>query len=740
VNIYIEKSLNFLTPIINFHDYIIERLSKSIKYWLLAITVIFVSLLFSFYLKLGTTNEIYLYVSIKGDNRNGGTIDKPFQSIQQAIDIALKSPNTSYTIKIFPGIYREAINIKDTSNRQIKIKIQALDKISGKAILSGSEPTLNYSWNLCDKQKCNNFPEMAINHIYYTTLDWEETPYFIVKQSQNGITQQLYTARDPDFQITTPWKYHEHWWTVENQIPSKYSILDYDHLSKLNNLTGTNILIIDGADRCGTFLYQKTIDKFNKNQGEITFNKPVGFSIFGSQETGIGPNTKYFVEGNKQFLNSPGEWVYDSGEKKLYLWPPDDIHPAKLPLEIAKRYSGMKIVSANNLEIDGVEIRNINYSTDNINGAVIINPSKNETVENIIFKNSSINNSGNGIIISADSERSNINKIDVSDLKIHSLLKNAIFSLNARNIRIENSEIYNSGQYFNENGINIIRTNNVRLLNNKIHDTGYNGVQIVGYEKSDKEIKNVLIENNTIYNSCQSSSFCAALKLYGGKYNNTIVRKNVLKDNIGWSYCQEKTSGKNQAHGLFISNASGITVDSNTSLNNTLAGFHVYPRQIEANNNIFTNNLAGNSRFGIDLANGDSAHDADKNVIATRHDNTVIKNNIFWNNGIGSNLDVADPEKVFNDYNAYIDNGTNILNHGNESEEWNKNSIVTAKKAFKNAGKYDFNLPLLSPLKGRGEPQLKNPFLQFQLEFFGLGNDIGPCKFRWIGNSCSVLN
>lgn len=723
-----------------FQDYRIERLSKNIKYWLSAITVIFVSLLVSFYLKLATANEKFLFVSIKGDNRNGGTIDKPLQSIQHAIDIAINDPNTSYAIKIFPGVYREAINIKDTSNRPAKIKIQAFDKKNGKVILSGSEPSSSYSWKLCDEINCNQFPANSKSHVYYATLDWEETPYFIIKQSENSITQQLFTAREPDFQITTPWKYHENWWTVENPEPSKYTLFDLNHLSEFNNLAGTNIFIIDGGDRCGTFLYQKTIDKFNKNQGEATFNKPVGFSIFGSQESGIGPNSKYFVEGNKQFLNHPGEWIYDRQEKRLYLWPLNDINPTNLSLEITKRNYGIKLENANNLEINGVILENYNYSSDTLNGAIIISPKQNNSVENIFLSNLMISNSGNGIVLSGNDRERNINNINISNTQINDILKNAIFSSNATGLNIEKSEIYNTGHYFNENGVNIIRTNDVRLINNKVHDTGYNGVQIVGNERSDNAVENVLIENNTIYNSCQSATFCAALKLYGGKYKNTVVKKNILKDNIGWSYCQEKTTGKNQAHGLFISNASGITVDSNISLNNSSAGFHVYPRQIEANNNIFSNNLAGNSKFGIDLANGSSAHDADKNVISTRHDDTVIKNNIFWNNGIGLNLDVANPEKVINDYNAYIDNGTNILNHGNESEAWNKNSIIASKKAFKNSDKYDFNLPLSSSLKGRGEPQLKNSFFQFQLDFLGLSNDIGPCKFRWIGNSCPVLN
>ena len=143
-----------------------EKLSRKIKYWLAAIVLIIVAILFSFYLNNFFSSGKYLYVSQEGNDQNEGSYNKPLKTIQTAVDLALKSPNTPYTIKILPGIYRESVTITDTSDRQATLKIQALNDNNEKVVLIGSEPSSDYNWNLCDEKNCGQFPVNARSHIY----------------------------------------------------------------------------------------------------------------------------------------------------------------------------------------------------------------------------------------------------------------------------------------------------------------------------------------------------------------------------------------------------------------------------------------------------------------------------------------------------------------------------------------------------------------------------------------------
>ncbi len=724
-----------------------ERLNKIVKYWPAAIVLIIIAILFLFSLNIFSSSGKYLYVSQHGNDKNEGGSDKPLKTVQAAVNLALNFPDTKYTIKIFPGVYRETISITDTSDRKTTLKIQALNSNNEKVVLSGSEPSSDYKWNICTDNTCSQFPAVSRNHIYYASLDWTETPYFLVEKKDGGNEKQLFMAREPDYLVTTEWKYHENWWTASDSIKSNYSLVDKGNLSSLNQLEGASVFMMDGADRCGTFLYRKTVDKFNKNTAEVIFGSPVGFSIFGSQEKGIGPNTKYFIEGKSVFLNSPGEWFYDKEKNILYLWPLEEKNPSELSIEIPKRPYGIKITSGRNIELDGLTIKFINNTTQSINGAIIVNPDKEQFIENVTIKNTIVDYAGKGIILLTSDPSQHIQNVNISNSKISNILSNAVLGIagnkapsSISGITISGSEFSSSGHYFNDAAVNFIRTDNVKFVKNSVKDTGSYGVHFTSFEKSDGVTNDILIEKNIIRNTCQSASFCSALKFYGGKYQNTTAKNNIFTDNIGWSYCQEKASGRGHAHGVFISNASGVELNSNISLRNTDSAYHVYPRQIEANQNRFINNLGGYSNIGLDLANGENAHDADKNAIVTRHDDTIIKNNVFMANKIGLLIDSIHPDKITVDYNAYIDNINNTKVSNTSSNNWDKHFIITDKTAFNNAEKYNFNLAFLSVLRGRGEPRQSNPFLEFQLDFFGLGNDIGPCKFRWFGNSCPVLN
>ncbi|MCL5797494.1 MAG: DUF1565 domain-containing protein [Patescibacteria group bacterium] len=720
------------------------------------IYLVFISfLIFIVYSLTSKLFEKSLFVSTNGSDNNSGTFGKPLRSIQYAVNIA----TAGTTIHILPGTYRESVKVSNSGTKDSPITLYVAPSDRGKTVLAGSEPSSEMIWSKCTTNTCSNIPNNSVKHVYFTKLDWRETPYLIHEILSGNKVQELHEARSPNYEVTDLTKFHEHWWTAKDSAVSQHTLIDKEHLKNLSDLTtGANITMVDGGDsRCGVFMYEKKADRFDQAKGEIYFDDPVGFSLYGSQENGIGPYTKYFLYGKPQFLDTPGEWYFDKSSKTLYLWPLENKNPSKLDIEISRRSSGIIIDNASNITISGLTIQYINkfqnipYETI---GAIIINPAQNTSVENIGMDNIRILNSSNGISLIAYNPTSKIKHIRLSNSEIGYIGRNAImtdggsnYPSNISNVNIENSSFHDLSFTDFDQGLNFVRTDYITIKNNRIYNIALNGIHMESYERNNLFTSGVHIENNFIYDTCEALSSCSAIKFFGGKFRDTTVDGNTVKDNRGWSYCQEKTNGKGYGYGVFISNASGITVKNNISLNNSTA-YVVYPRQIEAYGNKFLNNLSVNSNVGIDLQNPAGVFDYNPSAYHTRHNNSEIINNIFLNDKTGIRIDPANTASVKIDYNAYINNENDMILRNTPLKNvgsihatvpfWDVHSLDTTPQALKNIEKKDFNLYYTSPLRGKGEPQSGNPWIQANSYLLGLANDIGPCKFSWVGNTCAV--
>ena len=665
---------------------------------LVACLILIVILIFLFGI---LTSPKILYVSVNGNNQNNGeSLNNSFRTIQHAVDVA--KPNT--TIKIYPGVYRESVTINQKTLFTKPLKLVSVKQNNKGATIIGSEPSKNSKWDLCTAETCKNVNEKYASSIYYTSLTWNETPNLLIEHTKNG-EHVLNIARSPNFKLNERWKYDENWWTAENTSPSQNILIDTKNLKNIQNLTGATAFIMDGADRCGSMLYSRNIDRYDNLPGELIFNSPVGFSVFDSQETGIGQYTKYFVEGKPELLDAPGEWFYDNQSKKMYVWPLGNANPGKLDIEIARQPFGINIENAENVEINGLVIKNINsYSnySPGISGSILIKPNKYMRVRKIELTNIQILNSFDGIIIDNLNNKSSVQDIIIKKNDISNIIGYPLFVHNSSDILVSNSKFHHSAHKYQTSSLNFNKVSNVNVLNNHIYNVGFIGVQFISYEKDNEASKNIKVKNNIIENTCEGMSGCAGLKFYGGKYENTIANENIIRNTVGWSYCQSKQKNRGiMGIGLFISNASGVKLTNNVVYKNTYANFFVFPRQIQTYNNQLSGNFLGFSNIGIELANSGNSRDANPTAISTRHDNTVIKNNVFLENKIGIKIDPANLEKVNIDYNTYVSNTTDMqfrntfLYRLTDIKKlipfWDTHSIELDKSTYKIPAKYNFS-------------------------------------------------
>lgn len=630
-------------------------------YWL---SIVFLSIV-SLFVSLRHIFHNTIYVSPSGNDNNVGTQTQPVKTIQRGINISKPGD----TIFVSPGVYRETVSLSINNNSTKPIRLYASNDNDKQAIITGSEPSSSLLWKPCSDTGCAMLPVESRNHTYVTTLPWDEVPTIITETIQGGVTRQLTLARSPNEQVTNPNKYHEFWWQAsENSTIT--TISDPHHLTNISSMKGGRTFIIDGADRCGTYMYVLPIKNHNQQSGSLETEGVIGALTYGHQEQGISQYTSYYVENTAGLLDTPGEWYYDTKTKNLYLWPIGNDNPKQLAIEIGKREVGITI-DRSHVAIDNISIQNINDHGyfDHPTGAVVLIP--NTPINSISLHNIHVTHSGYGILAEPQKNGS-IRDMAITDIDMNTLSKSAVSLIGSidndqsiSNVRIDQSVIERVGFPYGEAAVNVARVSDIHVTRQTIRNVASYGIHVSGYEKNQMTTKRVLIARNTIEHACQNSSGCAALKVFGGEFRDTMIKNNILRDTQGWSHCIEARDNKEGfGIGVFISNASGITVAHNQSTNNSGPAFLGFTRQIPATDNIFYKNTASNSQVGISLESSEGDIDTDADAHANRHYNSVITRNILSHNETALSLDPASPQSLTVHGNTFINNATALIFQG----------------------------------------------------------------------------
>lgn len=608
--------------------------------------LIFFSLLFASFLFSKSSNA--LYVSTLGNDLLPGTPLLPLRTIQHAVDIA--QPGT--TIKVYPGIYRESVLINQKKLSSKTLRIVSLSEKDNRAQILGSEPSKSLSWSACTPEKCKGLDNKFMNSVFYADISWKESPGIIVQKTKTG-ERMLTLAQSPNYNVKNKSRYLENLWKGENLTPSTSILEDKTHLRTNFSLEGANALVVDGGERCGMFIYSQIINSHDAYSGKLYFDKPIGFSFLGSQENGIGKRTRYLVQGKLELLDEVGEWFFDKNLRRLYLWPLEGDNPARGSLEIARRSYGIKILNASNISIEGLVIKNINANQKSIEeGSISLVPENKGTIRNISLKHIAISNSNNGIIANNRPYKGQIEEIAIENSSIENIVRKPIFAFNFAGFSVKKTEIANSSHYSPFNAITIYRNSNVIINNNYVHNVGSNGIFFLSYEKENRASENIRVTGNRVENACESLGTCSGIKFFDGLYKDTIVSSNTIRNNMGWTPCTPYSGV-----GLMISNASGIIVTNNKFQNNPIMGINLFARQLPTTNNQIINNSITHSVTGIRLGSSNKAFDANPEAISTRHDNTIIYNNILKNSKYAIGVDPAHPESMVINKNTYFNNG-----------------------------------------------------------------------------------
>ncbi|MFZ6028746.1 MAG: right-handed parallel beta-helix repeat-containing protein [Chloroflexota bacterium] len=676
-------------------------------------------------------DDLWVDAERGSDQNDGLTASSAYRTIQKAADIA--GPGT--TVHILPGVYRETVRpvLNGTAAEAV---VYRAENGPGTVTVRGSEPSSSLAWTQLSANTIGLPAGVDPANIYTADLSsWgmSGSPRFVIQFAAAGMGEgsgpgtRLPLAREPDWGVTHEWKTHEFWWAADGgAAPAACDpATDSDHncdlpqrsmtqltdrnndsaptgvepgnLATLGDLTGARLIAIDTFQ--GHYVYSRTITAHDVGSGRITVNA-ICEHDGGSGNPGLGWGTKYFVENKASLLDTPGEWWYDTPNKRLYLWPATPGNPGAQNIEISRRGDGIDLQNRSYVTLDGLTVEIVNRR-----GVTLHNwtehKSYGNTLRNLLVQyanygvyveqNVAAGEPAGNVIDSFTLENSEVAYTDSQGMRLLDWWENgpaadAFVHPGIRNTLIRGNEFHHLG--FRTDGDNAVGlsfgfANQLRFENNHVHHIGHNGVQFsrsviqsektYGFDASEIKTGEILIKDNLFEKSCQLTTDCGELKFWGSPpdhhvFRDVLVIGNIFRDTIGWSYVSEKrqryTGGEGSeirgmgAYGLFVDHASGIHAYRNIAYNNAYLGYTLYGVWRDGLM-IYTNNVAANSLYGISLGGGQ--YDTHGSVDTQIYNNILINNEAF---GLSVGLVAGRSANTFIDNNLYYNNGWRTYENG----------------------------------------------------------------------------
>lgn len=253
-----------------------------------------------------TVSAATFYVSPTGNNNNSGITEvKPFQVVQFAID-QMKAGDT---LVILDGFYTGTLQLKSG------ITIQA--QHPRRAVFSGAVPLTTKFEKYTDK-------------IYKTRIDKPIKQLFFKEKPMTW-------AQWPDMQWSENWNYDKKWALAAlGTGPGVLTSDDFSEIADLDLIGGYCFLRYGKGNSC----YSRLIEGFdgdtlhwnddnfysNRNTGEDG-RRGTARALLSLEETHVyhPVNSKFFLAGDLDLLNVPGEWFVE--DKVLYFYPPKGENP-----------------------------------------------------------------------------------------------------------------------------------------------------------------------------------------------------------------------------------------------------------------------------------------------------------------------------------------------------------------------------------------------------------------------------
>ncbi len=572
-----------------------------------------------------------------GSDSNAGTEHEPFATLERGC--SEDTADALLVVNVRPGTYRESF---DTQRAGTHIVVNPADQ--GSVVLTGSESSASLTWTQGDPP---NLPQAAAGQLWWTDLSaWELPPQIVTHAPGDGSVARLTPAREPDWEVTTEWKHHEHWetagiaplrfWsdeTASGELSAHYLSAPF-LVDQWGDLTGGRIWVKDAHSGHDTYAAE-IIDHW-VGEGTVELHRECHIS---NGEDGLGADSKLYVENAAALLDQEGEWFFDGAPSRLYLWPPGGADPQTLDIEIARRQQGISIEHGDFL-IKGMVLRGFNYEHDHWNtraSALFVHTSSDTTLEDVTIRNCVIEHASRGIhavastsggIVTLDGlliEDSRIAHTDGQGINVQSWPNDTIGPRNVtvQRCHLEDLGFRNPAPTDSMSGVSFARIGDFRFLDNELERTPHNAMSIsYGCE-------NVLIKGNHFHHCGLNAADNGCVKFWNNidhfspsDPRSILVTENLVHDSMGWAHASEvnewwQTTGLSGS-GMYCDYYKGVTFYRNVI--HTVGATALWPNT-PSNRNWMIHNTVLNARHGASCSR--------QSMSTPEQGQALVQNNLF---------------------------------------------------------------------------------------------------------------
>ena len=273
-----------------------------------------------------------------GNDNFPGTTKCPFNSVLEALKISKNGD----TIIIHEGVYHEEIILNDFENLTIRVAENE------RVVFDGTESIIH---------DLNGIWELSTNDIYEVEINKNGWQVFVDYEEQ--MPARWPNANFTDFSV---FNQTNNWAKGTIDEGGSYSNGELQDIGRLNT-SGIDPIGAIAVLNVGSFkTWSRTITDYNISTNTFSYD-PV-------------PNWKtkhhyYFLEGKRELIDFPGEWWFDSSEKKLHMKFEKGTNPNDLDIRIKTQPFAFNITDSNNISIEGLEFFSTTFRTESCNGCTI---------------------------------------------------------------------------------------------------------------------------------------------------------------------------------------------------------------------------------------------------------------------------------------------------------------------------------------------------------------------------------
>jgi parallel beta-helix repeat protein len=512
----------------------------------------------SYFVDANQGNDLYSGKVAEPDARHG---DGPVRTIQAAYD-RLQPGDTLYVKR---GVYRETVTLNKTASQFSPIVIQAFPGDEGLAIISGAAVIQN--WRPCpDQASCGGNPNWA--KIVTADVGAEIKQLF-----QAGV--RLKVSRYPN----------RGWLYPTGLVANEPSTAFLD-----STLRSGGVCLAGSTCNLRTspwHLDQIQVTSVSAADGKVSLASPTRYSV--------SANSGYYFTNLVSEINEPGEWAFDRGLNRVFVWP---VAGSLENIEATVRECGVtnsRPISYHTLK--GLVVR---YAGDGVRLARTSHMLVTESSIEYAFHAGIVDSKGSSSVFSSNLiSHSGTLGVAQDELCTGGLIENNFVV--ATGVESLGEDLLNGDAI----GMAVYGSRS-RVIGNRIDRSGYNGLYAGRGDTSGREIA-----YNSITNSCLALSDGAAIYTDGRSSSSDpdCFHHNLISDAWGWQGGWAGAGGTcapdaplcgGEAYGIYLDEQGNNRIfEENTITRCATAGVFVHWAQ---DNRLANNTLYGNGRYQILLS------------------------------------------------------------------------------------------------------------------------------------------